>query len=65
MGYGLTFERPYSEFTTTIGTFGNRGPKRLNFLQLNCRNCQAVMHEVEEVISAGGFDTVVLQEPYL
>ena len=55
----------YDSKDIIIGTCGNRGPKRLNFLQLNCRNCQAVMREVEEVISAGGFDIVVLQELYL
>ena len=55
----------YDSKDNIIDTCGNRGPKRLNFLQLNYRNCQAVMHEVEEVISAGGFDIVVLQEPSL
>ena len=55
----------YDSKNIIIGTCGYRGPKRLNFLQLNCRNCQAVMHEMEEVISAGSFDIVVLQEPYL
>ena len=46
----------YDSEDIIIGTCGNRGPERLNFLQLTCRNCQAVMNEVEEVISAGGFD---------
>ena len=55
----------YDSKDIIIGTCGNRGPKRLNFLQLNCRNCQPVTHEVEEIISGGGFDIVVLQEPYL
>ena len=52
----------YDSKDIIIGTCGNRGPKRLNFLQLNCRNFQAVMYEMEEVISAGGFDIVVLMQ---
>ena len=36
----------YDSKDIIIGTCGTRGPKRLSFLQLNCRNCQAVMHEV-------------------
>ena len=53
----------YDSKDIIIGICGYRGP--LSLLQLNCRNCQALMHEVEEVISAGGLDIVVLQEPYL
>ena len=55
----------YDSKDIIIGTCVNRGPKCLNFLQLNCRNCQAVIHEVKEVIFASGFDIVVLQETYL